>query len=95
MDLTHRSEHAVTDDEMVVYNDLEPCLVGIVEQFGRPPIRCYDLDKVLAQYVQDGMTHEEAVEFFEFNVIGAWAGESTPCFLRQPTEEEVYAAPDV
>jgi hypothetical protein len=95
MDLTHRSEHAVTDDTMIVFHDLEPCFIGIVEQFGRPPIRCYDLDKVLAQYVQDGMTHEEAVEFFEFNVIGAWVGEGTPCFLRQPTEDEVYAAPDV
>lgn len=85
----------MTDDEMIVYNDLEPSFVGIVEQFGRPPIRCYDLDKVLAQYVQDGMTYEEAVEFFEFNVIGAWVGESTPCFVRPPTEEEVYADADV
>ena len=26
------------------------------------------------------MTEEEAVEFFEFNIIGAYVGESTPIF---------------
>lgn len=85
----------MTDDDMIVYDDLEPYFVGIVEQYGRPPIRCYDLVQVLSSYMRDGMTFEEAVEFFEFNVIGAWVGESTPCFVRPPTEEEVYATPDV
>lgn len=75
-------------DEMIVYDDLEPYLVGIVEQFGRPPIRCYDLAKVLAAYLRDGMTFEEAVEHFEFNVRGTWAGDGTPCFLRTPNEDE-------
>ena len=31
--------------------------------------------------MEDGMTEEEAVEYFEFNIIGAWMGEETPCFL--------------
>jgi hypothetical protein len=26
------------------------------------------------------MSHEEAEEFFEFNVIGSWVGDYTPCF---------------
>lgn len=30
--------------------------------------------------MKDGMSHEEAIEFFYFNVIGAWIGEGTPCF---------------
>tara|TARA_R100001086_G_C11757397_1_gene237114 strand:- start:607 stop:723 length:117 start_codon:yes stop_codon:yes gene_type:complete len=25
---------------------------------------------------------EEAVEYFEFNIIGAWVGETTPLFIR-------------
>ena len=29
------------------------------------------------------MTYEEAVEYFEFNVIGAWVGEQTPMFLTK------------
>ena len=46
-----------------------------------PPIACYDKDKVIARLRDDGMNWEEAVEFFEFNQLGAWMGEKTPCFL--------------
>lgn len=76
---------------MIVYDDLEPYFVGIIEQYGRPPIRCYDLVKVLSSYMRDGSTFEEAVEHFEFNVRGTWAGEGTPCFLRKPNEDEQIA----
>jgi hypothetical protein len=31
--------------------------------------------------IADGMTEEEAVEYFDFNQIGAWVGDRTPCFL--------------
>jgi hypothetical protein len=31
--------------------------------------------------MRDGMTWEEAEEYFEFNQMGAWVGDSTPCFL--------------
>ena len=27
------------------------------------------------------MPYEEAVEYFEFNVAGAWVGEQTPIFV--------------
>jgi hypothetical protein len=66
---------------MIVYDNLEPFKVGAVHRFGQPPIVCYDLYRVLAHFVADGMTEEEAVEHFEFNVIGAWVGDTTPCFL--------------
>jgi hypothetical protein len=68
-------------DDLIVFPDLEPYRVGTVFRFGQEPIACYDLTRVLAQYVADGMTGEEAEEYFSFNVIGAWVGERTPCFL--------------
>ena len=27
------------------------------------------------------MTDEEAIEYFEYNIQGAWVGEFTPCFV--------------
>ena len=30
---------------------------------------------------RDGMSHEEAVEFFEFNTKGAYLGPNTPIFI--------------
>ena len=86
----------MTDEEewQITYPDLEPFLAGIVERFGQPPIRCYDLEKVIASYQQQGMTEEEAWEYWHVNVIGAWVGPTTPCFIRPPTEEEQVHAAD-
>jgi len=30
---------------------------------------------------QDGMTEEEAIEFIDFNIVGAYVGESTPIIM--------------
>jgi hypothetical protein len=75
------SDRGEAEDDLIVFPDLEPHRVGTVLRFGQEPIACYDLTRVLAQYVADGMTEEEAEEHFSFNVIGAWVGERTPCFL--------------
>jgi hypothetical protein len=32
---------------------------------------------------REGMTDEEAVEWMEFNVVGAYVGERTPWFLHR------------
>lgn len=77
---------------MIEFPDLTPARLGLVHRFGQPPILCYDLAKVLARYEADGMTPEEAMEFFNFNVIGAWVGETTPCFLE--TEVDWDALPE-
>ena len=29
--------------------------------------------------VKQGCTYEEAVEYFDFNTLGSWMGEGTPC----------------
>ena len=31
---------------------------------------------------REGWTHEEAIEWMDFNVACLWAGESTPAFLH-------------
>ena len=36
---------------------------------------------------RDGMDYEEAVEFFEFNVTGAYMGKQTPIFVYTDTED--------
>jgi hypothetical protein len=58
----------------------DDCIVGVVEQFGRPDIICYDKKKVLNKLMEE-MSEEEAEEFFYFNQVGAYVGESTPCFI--------------
>lgn len=60
------------------FND---CVIGVVIRHGQEPILCYSYDKVIGKLMKDGMTEDEAEEFFEYNQIGAWFGDKTPCFL--------------
>ena len=51
------------------YND---AIMGLVQRCGQEPVILYDTDKVLQLLVyNDGMTYDEAVEFFEFNILGS------------------------
>jgi len=72
----------VEDDAPLKMDGYDDCIVGMVERFGMTPIICYDKAKVLRKLLRDdGMTQDEAEEFFDFNQLGAWMGNGTPCFL--------------
>lgn len=36
---------------------------------------------IMKKLMSQGMSNEEAIEFFEFNQIGAFVGDKTPCFV--------------
>ena len=47
----------------------------------------YSVDKIIEILIdRDGMTEEEAVEFFEFNIEGAYMGGMTPVYVHQTYE---------
>ena len=59
----------------------DKAIVGLAQRIGMDVI-CYDKEKVLELLcVKEGMTYEDAVEHFEYNIIGGWVGETTPVFL--------------
>lgn len=73
------------DNEDILYADgFDRALLGIAIQFNKR-FAIYDYEKCLGILIGNGMTDEEAVEWMEYNVIGAYVGESTPAFLM-PTE---------
>lgn len=43
----------------------------------------YDGDKMVEHFMQTGMTEDEAHEWIDFNVEGAYVGESTPVVFWQ------------
>ena len=69
------------EHQLLRMDGFDNCILGVVERYGEPPIVCYDRDLVIRQLENNGMSNEEAEEFFQFNQIGAWMGENTPCFL--------------
>jgi hypothetical protein len=72
---------ADVNPDALLADGFEDALIGYVERFGMPPIALYDRKKCIEILMKrDGMSHDEAGEFFEFNTIGAWMGENTPAF---------------
>ena len=78
------------NEEALLANGFEDALLGICERFGHGPVVAYDYQKCIDTLIhRDGMTHEEAEEYFEFNVLGAWMGEGTPVFITlQPKNSD-------
>jgi hypothetical protein len=75
-------ENCLYDDETLLLVDgFEDAFVGIGRQFGKP-IAVYDRFQCIEQLIKEGMTEEEAEEYFQFNVEGAYVGENTPIFLE-------------
>jgi hypothetical protein len=76
-------------DEGILFADgFEEALIGVSTQFNRGPVALYDWDKCVELLMKrDGMDYDQAVEFMDFNVTGAWVGEKTPAFARLMTTE--------
>jgi hypothetical protein len=69
--------------DLLKADGLDDAIIGVVQRMGIQAI-CYDEDKVLEILMErDGMTLIEAMEYFDFNIAGAWIGESTPFFLQR------------
>jgi hypothetical protein len=68
------------DENVLLANGFDDAFVGIGRQFGRP-IAVYNKSKCI-NILQEDMSEEEAEEYFQFNVEGAWVGENTPIFLE-------------
>jgi hypothetical protein len=68
--------------EELYADGFDDAIIGIGRQSNKT-IVVYDESKCLDILIErDGMTEEEAIEFFEFNVIRAYVGEHTPIFVR-------------
>jgi len=66
--------------EAMLADGFESAFLGVCRRFGQDSLAAYDYDKCI-EILATNMTHEEAVEFFDFNVIGAWVGDGTPVFI--------------
>lgn len=74
---------------MLLADGFEEAYIGLVQQFDQF-MTCYDYDKCVEILVKrDNMTTEEAIEYMEYNVVGAYVGKDTPCFLNKGTLEEL------
>jgi len=68
--------------EALTADGFDEAIIGLGRQFNNEVV-VYDEDKCLKILMdRDGMDYDEAQEFFEFNVVGAYVGEHTPIYVR-------------
>ena len=83
--LRQRIQDEYPDIELLFMSEKEfdRAIIGVVEGICRVPVVAYDYDKVLKVNMNMGMSYVEAIEYFEYNQIGAYMGEHTPVFIRR------------
>ncbi len=72
----------------VLLDGLESAIVGIVEDFGSPGRKILYSKREILNILQerDLMTMGEAEEFYDYNILGLYAGEQNAVFLDQGLE---------
>ena len=80
--IDHYIKKAMGEDEKILLADgLENAFMGIGRQFTHP-VAIYSYRKTIKILMKQGMDREEAIEYFDYNIAGAFVGDQTPVFLQ-------------
>jgi hypothetical protein len=75
------------DEEFVKVDGYDDCIVGVVHKAGSQPVLLYSREKLIQRTSEkESWTHEESVEWHEFNTFPAYYGDGTPAFWELPHE---------
>jgi hypothetical protein len=69
--------------ELLFADGFDDAIAGVAEVCGNPLRIVYDMNKAVEILEKQGMSKEESVEYFEFNILGAYVGERTPIWLTR------------
>ena len=70
--------------EAFLADGLDRALIGIYRARwieNNMPVAVYSTCRIIEELVKQGMDEEEAVEWFDFNIEGAYIGEYTPIYI--------------
>ncbi len=70
-------------DKTLSADGYDKAFLGVFDRVGQPTVFVYDYDKCIELLMKaDRMSHEDAEEYMQFNVVGGWVGTGTPAFLK-------------
>ena len=73
--------------EALTADGFDDAIIGLAYRAGSAPLVAYSISQCIQVLMdRDGMSYDEAVEYFNFNVVDAYVGEGTPIFVRQKDE---------
>lgn len=71
--------------EALMADGFEDAILGVAERCSQPALVVYDAEKCVEILVERGMEEDEAMEFFQFNTLGAWVGGRDAAFFVEET----------
>ena len=71
------------DAELMFMDNFDVAIVGIGEVCGNPPVVVYDRQLVLDTLTIDLGSPEQAQEYYDFNIAGAFMGSGMPVLLTR------------
>jgi hypothetical protein len=69
-------------ESMVLADGLDKAFVGVAFSFGEKIRAVYDIDKVIEELQEQGMSYEGAQEYFDYKIVGSYVGQQTPIFMH-------------
>lgn len=77
-------------DEVVIADGLSDAFVGLAQVGAEgKTVAVYDSVKIIGILMEQGLTQDEAVEYYEYNILGAHVGDATPIYLV-PVDKEFW-----
>jgi hypothetical protein len=70
------------DTPILKCDGCDECVLGYEYNWDGLIRLIYSVDKILTNLVGDGMDVDDAIEYFEFNIRGAYVGEQTPIWCQ-------------
>ena len=77
------------DGKVLKVEGFDEAIIGLCRKAGHDDCLLYDEDKVINLLMGDGMSYDEAIEYYEYNIAGAFMGDGTPAFFFKATESEL------
>lgn len=73
---------AEQNEEALFLDGFDEALIGIAESNGSGMRAAYSYSKIVDILMErDGMTNDEAIEFYDFNIYGSYMGKNSPEFI--------------
>lgn len=71
------------DDGALTLDGFDSAILGIAVKPCQNTVVAYDFDLMVEQCIKDGMSDDEAIEYIDYNIVGAYMGEGTPIIVRK------------
>jgi hypothetical protein len=77
------------NEEALLMEEFEGALLGVVQRCGTPALATYSYKGIIKILMdRDKMDYSDAMEYIDYNILGAFMGENTPMILMDDYDDD-------